>query len=68
MNKYKSLSATVGVQIPGAWGLESDVFTLSCLPAFLILIPVPVFPSFPYVFKNRGSMVSIIDRHAGQAI
>ena len=54
MNKYKSLSATVGVQIPGAWGLESDVFTLSCLPAFLILISVPVFPSFPSVFKNRG--------------
>ena len=54
MNKYKSSFATVGVWAPGAWGLESDVFTLSCLPAFLILIPVPVFPSFPSVFKNRG--------------
>jgi hypothetical protein len=57
MNKYKSSSATVGVWTLGAWGLESDVFTLSCLPAFLILIPVPVFPSFPpfpSVFKNRG--------------
>jgi len=55
MNKYTSSSATVGVWAPGAWGLESDVFTLSCLPAFLIiLIPAPVFPSFPSVFKNRG--------------
>jgi hypothetical protein len=57
MNKYKSSSATVGVWTSGAWGLESDVFTIFCLPAFLILIPVPVFPSFPpfpSVFKNRG--------------
>jgi hypothetical protein len=70
MNKYKSSSATVGVWTPGAWGLESDVFILSCFPAFLILIPVPAFPSlpsFPSVFKNRASMMSIIDRHAGHA-
>ena len=60
MNKYKSLSATVGVQLPGALGLESDVFTLSCLPAFLILIPVLVFPSFPSVFKNRGPGSSVM--------
>jgi hypothetical protein len=57
MNKYISSSATVGVWAPGAWSLELDVFILSCFPAFLILISVPVFPScpsFPSVFKNRG--------------
>ena len=57
MNKYTSSSATVGVWTTGAWGLELDVLILSCLPAFLILISVPVFPSFPLfpsVFKNRG--------------
>jgi hypothetical protein len=59
MNKYRSSSATVGVWAPGVWSLELDVFILSCFPAFLILIPVPVFPSFPSVFKNRGSTVSI---------
>jgi hypothetical protein len=59
MNKYTSSSATVGVWIPGAWGLELDVFILSCFPAFLILIPVPVFPSFPSVFKG-GSSVTLV--------
>src|ERR1700721_264009 len=57
MNKYISSSATVGVRTPGALGLESDVFTLSCFPVFLILISVSVFPScpsFPSVSKNRG--------------
>jgi hypothetical protein len=54
MNKYISSSATLGVWVPWAWGWELDVFILSCFPAFLILIPVPVFPSFPSVFKNRG--------------
>jgi hypothetical protein len=54
MNKYKLSSATVGVWTPGTWGLESDVFILSCLPAFLILIPVPVFPALPSVFKNKN--------------
>jgi len=57
MNKYISSSAKVGVRTPGALGLESDVFTLSCFPAFLILISVSVFPScpsFPSVSKNRG--------------
>jgi hypothetical protein len=60
-----SSPATLGVWATGAWDLELDVFILSCFPAFLILIPVPVFPSFPSVFKNKGSTVSIIDRHAG---
>ena len=54
MNKYISSSATVGVWAPGPWGWELDVFILSCVPAFLILISVPVFPSFSSVFKNRG--------------
>jgi hypothetical protein len=57
MNKYISSSATVGVWAPGAWCLELDVFILSRFPAFLILISVPVFPSFPSfasVFKNKG--------------
>ena len=57
MNKYTSSSATVGVWTLGTWGLELDVFILSCFPAFLISISVPVFPSFPLfpsVFKNRG--------------
>ena len=51
---WPSSPATVGVWAPGAWGLELDVLILSCFPAFLILISVPVFPSFPSVFKNRG--------------
>jgi hypothetical protein len=59
MNKYISSSATVGVWAPGAWSLELDVFILSCFPAFLILISVPVFPSFPSVFKG-GSSVTLV--------
>ena len=35
--------STIEVWTPGVWRLKLGAFALSCLPAFLILIPVPVF-------------------------
>jgi hypothetical protein len=39
----KKHSSTFEVWTPGVWRLKSGAFALSCLLAFLILIPSPVF-------------------------
>jgi hypothetical protein len=43
---------------PGAWRLELGSFALSCLLAFLILIPVPVVcPSYALQDEDRSSVI-----------
>jgi hypothetical protein len=50
MKKY---SSTLEVWTPGAfseaWYLHVDVFALSCLPAFLIIIPTQNFRGFKVI-------------------
>jgi hypothetical protein len=74
MNKH---SSTIEVWMPGVWRLKLGAYAHSCLPAFLILImaPLSVFTlrlrvcgqsAFVHPWlRIMGSMVSIIDRHAG---
>ena len=62
----KKHSSTIEVWTPEVWSLKLGAFTLSCLPAFLIVIPAPAFRLYsappclwpirlrPSVVKNNG--------------